>query len=1320
MHEMQNHHQQPDEGKNLKRKRSPENIEAYRRSAIEKKQELLSRELALRERELREYLFLQSGNILDYDESSQALTASLENYHETHRLVSPRIKINLGKNFKEPEVEPNTPTPTPTPPPPPSLPPPPVSIPSPKPSLLNSRNDVSKDDIAAKATKDAEILKRVNELQKMGVWSPKRIPKVPEPPRNKVHWDYLLAEMTWLANDFKEERKWKIALAKKVSKAVLKYFQAREIEEQKIIKEREQKLRKIAKNISSEVKKFWSQIEKLIQYKQQQKQDAQKKKKLEKSLELLVDQTEKYSSMLAQDLQKSIDHPKQESTIEDKSIEKEEEDLKEDSTEISNEEKPVSNERIPFNNLLDEMVTSDNQEDRDYSSFSEESDDESTIKQEDEIEKPEGQDETAVLQKESEIPLDELLKRYNATSGMEEHSVSDIERPPNEDDEQARKERINVAASIAKEAQPTGFTLSTTKVKTKIPFLLRGTLREYQHIGLDWLVTMYEKKLNGILADEMGLGKTIMTIALLAHLACEKGIWGPHLIIVPTSVMLNWELEFKKWCPAFKLLIYYGTPKERKMKRQGWSKPNSFHICVTSYKLVLQDQAAFRRKKWKYIILDEAQHIKNFKSQRWQTLLHFNSKRRLLLTGTPLQNSLMELWSLMHFLMPQVFQSHKEFKDLFDNPVSSMIEGEQEVNEDLINRLHGILRPFILRRLKRDVEKQLPLKHEHIVPCRLSKRQRFLYEEFISSASTQDTLKSGNFLGIVNILMQLRKVCNHPDLFEVRPIVSPFDQERISLPISSLVQNISIKDPLHSVDFSFLNLAFTQNEHLYSFQKRLTMDLIASPAQLKKKFFPESFRSPFTKYYPQLEERISKEKQDNFTHLLYVNQMRCHQQPMYGWNLISSVILKNPGLNPHLVSELQTDQLPPSTRRLFPTLLDRVSQLKDIIQNFVCIIPKARAPTPGIWCSHPDPSVKLATERKNFELCHQLSPMLDIFQPAFVRTQMYFPDKRLIQYDCGKLQELAVLLRHLKSGGHRALIFTQMTRVLDILEIFLNIYGYTYLRLDGTTKIERRQALMERFNQDKKVFLFILSTRSGGVGINLTGADTVIFYDSDWNPAMDAQAQDRCHRIGQTREVHIYRLVSEHTIEENILKKANQKRTLDNVVISGGGFTTDFFTRVNLQELLESQDSSKSMETEETSREQNNLLQVSEQDWVKAVESVEEENDVIAMKRAQKEYSTQFEEFDEMAESKPSEPPKETELDISRNEEDSVESYLTPIQLYALKKLEIEMPVEDINEEVHQMEIDTKETIEEIQRVKEEEEQATSEDDEVLYYEVVV
>jgi SNF2 family DNA or RNA helicase len=224
--------------------------------------------------------------------------------------------------------------------------------------------------------------------------------------------------------------------------------------------------------------------------------------------------------------------------------------------------------------------------------------------------------------------------------------------------------------------------------------------------------------------------------------------------------------------------------------------------------------------------------------------------------------------------------------------------------------------------------------------------------------------------------------------------------------------------------------------------------------------------------------------------------------------------------------------------------------------------PPAMAPRIGLHASHPDPSVRLQDLYQECTLQRELTPKAQFLHTIASNSMVQFPELRLIQYDCGKLQTLDTLLQQLKSGQHRVLIFTQMTKMLDVLEAFLNYHGHRYLRLDGTTKVEQRQALMERFNMDKRIFVFILSTRSGGLGVNLTGADTVIFYDSDWNPTMDAQAKDRCHRIGQTRDVHIYRLISEKTIEENILKKANQKRLLGDVAIEGGNFTTAFFRQV--------------------------------------------------------------------------------------------------------------------------------------------------------------
>lgn len=330
----------------------------------------------------------------------------------------------------------------------------------------------------------------------------------------------------------------------------------------------------------------------------------------------------------------------------------------------------------------------------------------------------------------------------------------------------------------------------------------------------------------------MGLGKTIQTIALLAHLACVRGNWGPHLIVVPSSVMLNWEMEFKKWCPGFKIMTYYGSQKERKLKRIGWTKPNAFHVCITSYKLVIQDHQSFRRKKWKYLILDEAQNIKNFKSQRWQLLLNFSTEQRLLLTGTPLQNNMMELWSLMHFLMPNFFESHRAFEELFSKPMTGMVEGNMEYNETIIIKLHKVLRPFLLRRLKSEVEKQMPKKYEHVVMCRLSKRQRFLYDDFMSRAKTKETLASGNLLSVINVLMQLRKVCNHPNLFEVRPTVSPFRMDQIDLKIPAMFHNIVQYDPLKNIDLIAFNLVLIHLENCLSAFVAFRMKQLITPKKL--------------------------------------------------------------------------------------------------------------------------------------------------------------------------------------------------------------------------------------------------------------------------------------------------------------------------------------------------------------------------------------------------------------------------------------------------------------------------------------------------------
>ncbi|KAI0657729.1 SNF2 family N-terminal domain-containing protein [Cubamyces menziesii] len=698
------------------------------------------------------------------------------------------------------------------------------------------------------------------------------------------------------------------------------------------------------------------------------------------------------------------------------------------------------------------------------------------------------------------------------------------------------------------------------QARVKAPLLLRGTLRPYQQAGLEWLASIHARNLNGILADEMGLGKTIQTIALLAHLACDRGIWGPHLIIVPTSVLLNWEMEFKKFLPGFKVLSYHGNTKQRKELRQGWYNKYHFNVCITSYTLASRDAHVFKRKRWYYMILDEAHMIKNFKSQRWNTLLMFRSFRRLLLTGTPLQNNLTELWALLQFLMSGTdFANLKEFGEWFANPLEKAIElgAIDDETQQRVSKLHTVLRPYLLRRLKRDVEKELPQKFEHIVMCPLSKRQRFLYDEFMSRAETRHDLQSGVYQKIANILMQLRKVVNHPDLFEVRPIVTSFAMQR------SVIADFEIKELLvrrrllaesdeNRLNLDVLGLQFVGRLGQSEIAARETRRLDGSA------FLPTVGEAPgepppadtrsiagFKRYRAW---QLRAATIARWSHIAYLNGLRTSQSPVYSSETLTLCSRLYQPLLPHDVSTPPRDYLstPERVRSAIKSYAARAEDMASVIDRFAFATPAAIArdlPTIAL-ASLPAQAVEPLKDPQFDAPLHR----------AAVKLQIAFPDPSLLQYDCGKLQMLATLLRERKAGGHRVLIFTQMTRILDILEIFLNLHGYLYLRLDGATKIEDRQYITERFNSDPRIFCFISSSRSGGVGINLTGADTVIFYDSDFNPQMDRQCEDRAHRIGQIRDVHIYRFISQHTVEEALLRKANQKRSLDDLVIQKGEF----------------------------------------------------------------------------------------------------------------------------------------------------------------------
>ncbi|EED93751.1 predicted protein, partial [Thalassiosira pseudonana CCMP1335] len=481
---------------------------------------------------------------------------------------------------------------------------------------------------------------------------------------------------------------------------------------------------------------------------------------------------------------------------------------------------------------------------------------------------------------------------------------------------------------------------------TKQPNCIKfGTLKPYQLEGLNWMIHLAEKGLNGILADEMGLGKTLQSISILAYHYEYLKIQGPHLICVPKSTLSNWMNELNRWCPSLRAIRFHGGKEEREalseenektgeMEDDNSDNPRAWDVCVTTYEVANTERKALGRFAWKYLVIDEAHRLKNEASIFSTTVRNFNTSHRLLLTGTPLQNNLHELWALLNFLLPDIFSSSEQFDEWFNLEID-----DADAKKTMIEQLHKILRPFMIRRLKSDVAKGLPPKTETLLMVGMSKMQKQLYKKLLLrdiEAITGKNTSSGK-TAILNIVMQLRKCCNHPYLFEG-------------------VEDRTL-DPL--------------GEHL--------------------------------------------------------------------------------------------------------------------VEN------------------------------------------------------------------CGKLNMVDKLLKRLKERGSRVLIFTQMTRILDILEDYMVMRGYKYCRIDGNTDYEDRERGIDEFNApNSEKFCFILSTRAGGLGINLQTADTCILYDSDWNPQADLQAQDRCHRLGQKKPVSIYRLVSENTVEEKIVERAQQKLKLDAMVVQQG------------------------------------------------------------------------------------------------------------------------------------------------------------------------
>ncbi|KAI0047777.1 hypothetical protein FA95DRAFT_1540877 [Auriscalpium vulgare] len=541
-------------------------------------------------------------------------------------------------------------------------------------------------------------------------------------------------------------------------------------------------------------------------------------------------------------------------------------------------------------------------------------------------------------------------------------------------------------------------------------------LKEYQLLGVNWLRLLYRRNRSCILADEMGLGKTVQVISFFAHLK-EAGSKGPHLIVVPSSTLENWVREFNRFSPEISVQTYYGGKEERPhlrqtlldTQRQKFSK--GWEVLITTYNLATgddKDRKFFRRVEWDTCIFDEGHILKNFESQRYQALMRNKSGWRLLLTGTPLQNNLQELVSLMNFILPDLLEDSLDslravFKAKGDSKITLLAQ-------ERVSRAKKMMTPFVLRRRKDQVLKDLPNKTERIEWCDMTALQRKIYNE---------------------ALQRSRKTIF--DVDTTPGTETPPATNGRTKPVRKTKATGRTKDKLYLENSS-----------------NVLMDLRKAASH------PMLFRTRFT-------DKIL----DGITKLL-----------------LKEADYKKRGATAQFVKE-------------------DMQQMTDAeLQAFV------------------------ATYRS---------------------TQKYLQDDEC-WLQAGKVETLLRLLKDYTKEGRRVLIFSQFTQILDILQAVLRREKVKYLLLTGSTAVDVRQSLVDEFNDDESIPVFLLSTKAGGMGINLTAASVVILFDQDFNPHNDKQAQDRAYRIGQKRDVDVIKLITRGSIEEDMLRLGQTKLALDEAV----------------------------------------------------------------------------------------------------------------------------------------------------------------------------
>ncbi|EPS26992.1 hypothetical protein PDE_01933 [Penicillium oxalicum 114-2] len=510
-------------------------------------------------------------------------------------------------------------------------------------------------------------------------------------------------------------------------------------------------------------------------------------------------------------------------------------------------------------------------------------------------------------------------------------------------------------------------------------------MKDYQIVGLNWLALLFEKKMSCILADDMGLGKTCQVISFLSHLY-EKGVKGPHLVVVPSSTIENWLREFSTFSPELQVRPYYANQNERAfIREQLESDRDEINVVVTTYTIAKAkvDAKFLRDMDFCVCVFDEGHMLKNSQSLLYEKLIRINAEFRLLLTGTPLQNNLQELASLLGFILPGVFKDHKDdLQAVFANKARTSDESHAALlSAQRIERAKSMLKPFVLRRKKYQVI-DLPAKHSFVEYCEMKTSQRDIYDhEKEQVRQLLEDRAAGKKTGSksANILMKLRQAAIHPLLAR-----------------------------RHYTDAILKKMA---------------------KSCLKEDKWAAS------------DPAIIEEE------LQAYNDFECHH-----------MCLENP-------SSLGRYKL------------------------------------------------------KNEEWM-----------------------------DSGKVEKLRELLTRFIANGDRTLIFSQFTMVMDILENVLETLKIEFVRLDGRTNVEDRQSILDAFHERVEIPVFLLSTKAGGAGINLACANKVVIFDSSFNPQEDVQAENRAHRVGQTRDVEVFRFVTRDTIEEQIYALGQTKLALDQAV----------------------------------------------------------------------------------------------------------------------------------------------------------------------------